>query len=65
MKAILADDHALFREGFALLLKQMQEGSEVATAGDLDDALDQVRRQPDVDLLLLDLHMPGMNGLIE
>jgi len=62
MKVILADDHALFREGFALLLQQMQEGAEVVTASDLDDALAQVRQHPDVDLLLLDLHMPGMDG---
>jgi DNA-binding NarL/FixJ family response regulator len=62
MKAILADDHALFREGFALLLKQMQAGSEVAMAADLDDCLMQIQHQPDADLLLLDLNMPGMHG---
>lgn len=63
MKVILADDHALFREGFALLLKQMQAEAEVAPAGDLDDTLTQIQRQPDADLLLLDLNMPGMHGL--
>ncbi len=62
MKAILADDHALFREGFALLLKQMQDDAEVVMASDLDDTLMQIINQPEADLLLLDLNMPGMNG---
>jgi DNA-binding NarL/FixJ family response regulator len=63
MKVILADDHALFREGFVLLLRQMQEGAEIVTAADLGEALAQVRRHPDAELLLLDLNMPGIDGV--
>ena len=63
MKIILADDHALFRDGFALLFQQLEEGAAVLEAGDLDQAMELVARHHDADLVLLDLNMPGMNGL--
>lgn len=64
MKIILADDHTLFRDGFVLLLKQLEADAEVITAGSLEEALEQARAHPDADLLLLDLQMPGMQGLV-
>ena len=63
MKIILADDHALFRDGFALLFQQLEAGAAVLEAGDLDEAMELVARHDDADLVLLDLNMPGMNGL--
>jgi DNA-binding NarL/FixJ family response regulator len=63
VKIILADDHALFRDGFALLFQQLEEGAAVLEAGDLDQAMELVARHHDADLVLLDLNMPGMNGL--
>jgi len=62
MKVILADDHALFRGGFVLLFQQMEVGAQVLEACDLDSALELVAQHPDVDLMLLDLGMPGMHG---
>lgn len=62
MKIILADDHALFRGGFALLFKQCEPLATVLEADNLADALDIAARHPDADMLLLDLHMPGMQG---
>ncbi|HNA29477.1 MAG TPA: response regulator transcription factor [Thiobacillaceae bacterium] len=62
MKIILADDHALFRGGFALLFQQLEFGAEVLEASSLDEAMELVERHPDTELLLLDLNMPGMNG---
>ena len=62
MKIILADDHTLFRSGFALLFKQGEAMATVLEADNLAGALDIAVRHPDADLMLLDLHMPGMQG---
>lgn len=62
LKIILADDHALFRDGFALLFKQLEASATVLESDNLAGALNLAALHPDVDLLLLDLHMPGMQG---
>jgi DNA-binding NarL/FixJ family response regulator len=62
VKIILADDHTLFRNGFALLFKQLEAGASVLEASDLGAALELAAHHPDADLMLLDLNMPGMNG---
>jgi len=62
IKAVLADDHVLFRDGFALLLQQFESGTQCLTCGTLDDALGLLKNDDDADLLFLDLNMPGMQG---
>jgi len=61
MRVVLADDHALFRAGIASLLRAWSV-EVVGHASDGAEALEQVRRlRPD--LVLMDIRMPGCNGL--
>ncbi len=61
MKVLVADDHALFRDGVASLLKAWRM-EVVGQASDGLEALEQARRlRPD--LILMDIKMPRCNGL--
>ena len=62
MRILLADDHALVRGGIRALLESIDGVSVVGETGDGLEALDLIRAlQPD--LVLLDISMPGLNGL--
>jgi DNA-binding NarL/FixJ family response regulator len=63
MKLILADDHTLFRNGLALLLKANSADCEIWEGDGLDAALAEAQAHPDATIALLDLHMPGMDGV--
>lgn len=62
IRIVVADDHAIFRAGLRALLDAQPDMQVVGEAGDGAQALAKVRElQPDV--VLLDLSMPGMDGL--
>ncbi len=63
MKALLVDDHALFREGLALLMAHAFEGVQCLQAASIDEALALGAQHPDLALTLLDLGLPGNVGL--
>ena len=63
MKILLADDHALFREGTRYLLRQLDEAVQVLEADSCRAAIAHAHAHDDIDLALLDLHMPGMDGI--
>lgn len=61
MKVLIADDHAIFRQGLRAVLGSLSENVVAIEAGDLTTALRfAVDQLPDI--ILLDLRMPGMDG---
>jgi DNA-binding NarL/FixJ family response regulator len=60
LKLLLVDDHALFRGGLRLLLRELPGDIEFFEAGNPIDALGCADKV--IDLILLDLSMPGSHG---
>jgi DNA-binding NarL/FixJ family response regulator len=59
---LLADDQALVRAGFALILNAEPDLEIVGEAGDGDEAVElTIARRPDV--VLMDVRMPGLDGI--
>jgi DNA-binding NarL/FixJ family response regulator len=63
LKILVADDHHLVREGLKLTLLQIDARTQVLEASTLAEAIDAFHANPDIDLILLDLNMPGAAGL--
>jgi two-component system, NarL family, nitrate/nitrite response regulator NarL len=62
MRVLIADDHDLVRDMLVLFL-QAQGDIETSTAADLQGACALIESEERFDLIMLDLNMPGMNGL--
>lgn len=64
MKVLVVDDHVLIREALRGVLRELKgEATVILEARESDEALRQLERQSDVDLVLLDLNLPGRDGL--
>ncbi|MCQ6559425.1 response regulator [Paenibacillus mendelii] len=62
-KLMIVDDEPLFTDGLAECLRDLRNPEwEIFKAYHAEDALERLERVP-VDVLLLDIRMPGMNGL--
>ena len=62
MNVLIADDHPLVRDALARTVQQLAADVQVHEAGDLERLL-RLAAQGDADLALVDLNMPGMNGV--
>jgi len=62
-EVLIADDHPLFRAALRQAARENLRDCQVYEAADLDSTLATLADVADIDLVLLDLHMPGSHGL--
>jgi DNA-binding NarL/FixJ family response regulator len=62
MKVLLIDDHVMFRQGMKFLLSDLDQGLLFLEAGTCEQAI-AVLDEHGADLILLDMNMPGVDGL--
>ena len=68
MKILIADDHALFRDGLSMHLEQIAPDAVITQTGNFSQAIKFLDNEHNVDLIIIDLDMPDMNweeGLTE
>ena len=63
-RLLIADDHPLFRLALTQALRDVMPDAAVVEAGSLREAREALARHPDIDLVLLDLHLPDSHGLM-
>lgn len=63
MKILVIDDHPLIREALRHVLAQLDSGLDLLEAADCDTGMEFAERHPDLDLVLLDLSLPGSSDL--
>ena len=63
MKVLLIDDHSLFIDGMQLVLLKLDPDIKIFNANSYEHALPTINENPDLDLLLLDLGLPGLSDI--
>ena len=61
MKILIADDHALYRDGLRLNLNNLLPDAKILDAADFSQTLELLKLNQDIDLVLTDLDMPEGN----
>src|SRR5690349_20860400 len=62
MRLVIADDHPLFRGALRESMAGLFERAEIDEAGSFDEITHLLERSAEIELILLDLSMPGMRG---
>ena len=62
LKVLVIDDHPLVQEGVSAALESLADDVNVMAARDAEQGLARAAENPDLDLVLLDLALPGMSG---
>jgi len=62
-KLVVVDDHPLFREALSGSIRKCLPGCQVHSVGSFEKLQALLVERPDMDLVLLDLHLPGNHGL--
>lgn len=63
MRILVVDDHQLFVDGVRYILSRLDEKMEAVEATSAADAVRLLESDPDFDLVLIDVHMPGLGGI--
>ena len=61
-RLVIADDHPLFRGALREAVSGVLDGAEIGEASTFEEVTDLLERGGEVDLILLDLRMPGVRG---
>lgn len=62
LRIVVADDHALVRGGLVLMIEMATPNTEIIEANSFDQVAEILSEQDSIDLMLLDLMMPGMEN---
>jgi DNA-binding NarL/FixJ family response regulator len=62
MKILVVDDHALFRDGLKYVLGALADNICILEACNGHDSIEILANNPDMDLVLVDLNLPGESG---
>lgn len=63
MKVLVIDDHPLVSEALRNVITALDRRAQILDAGSGEEGLVRAREHPDIDLVVLDLMLPGMNGM--
>lgn len=63
MKILIADGHQLLADALAQLVRDNEKDSMVLQASSFDDAMETMKREDKIEIVLLDYDLPGMDGI--
>ena len=62
MNILVVDDHQVFLQGLIFLLENNFDGVNVLTANNANTSLEIIEKSPDLDLLIIDIGLPEIDG---